>query len=39
MECPRCQKANPDGARFWLNCGAQLEAATDEPRPDGRADR
>jgi class 3 adenylate cyclase/tetratricopeptide (TPR) repeat protein len=26
MECPRCQMANPEGARFCLNCGAQLEA-------------
>ena len=29
MNCPRCQTANPEGARFCLNCGASLEA----PRP------
>ena len=26
MECPRCQMANPEGARFCLNCGERLEA-------------
>ena len=26
MNCPRCQTANPEGARFCLNCGNQLEA-------------
>ena len=26
MNCPRCQTDNPDGARFCLNCGNQLEA-------------
>jgi tetratricopeptide (TPR) repeat protein len=26
MNCPRCQMANPKGARFCLNCGNQLEA-------------
>jgi class 3 adenylate cyclase/tetratricopeptide (TPR) repeat protein len=26
MNCPRCQMANPEGARFCLNCGTQLEA-------------
>ena len=26
MNCPRCQMANPEGARFCLNCGNQLEA-------------
>jgi class 3 adenylate cyclase/tetratricopeptide (TPR) repeat protein len=26
MDCPRCQTANPAGARFCLNCGNQLEA-------------
>jgi class 3 adenylate cyclase/tetratricopeptide (TPR) repeat protein len=26
MDCPRCQTANPEGARFCLNCGTQLEA-------------
>src|SRR5918996_646494 len=25
MKCPRCQMANPEGARFCLNCGNQLE--------------
>jgi class 3 adenylate cyclase/tetratricopeptide (TPR) repeat protein len=25
MDCPRCQMANPEGARFCLNCGNQLE--------------
>src|SRR5918997_541830 len=25
MNCPRCQMANPEGARFCLNCGNQLE--------------
>ena len=25
MNCPRCQTANPEGARFCLNCGNQLE--------------
>src|SRR5215210_953232 len=29
MNCPRCQTANPEGARFCLNCAAPLEA----PRP------
>ena len=32
MECPRCQMANPEGARFCLNCGERLEAQT---RVDG----
>src|SRR5919202_1178299 len=27
MNCPRCQTANPEGARFCLNCGTALEAA------------
>src|ERR671918_351961 len=26
MNCPRCQMANPEGARFCLNCGNPLEA-------------
>jgi class 3 adenylate cyclase/tetratricopeptide (TPR) repeat protein len=26
MTCPRCQMANPEGAKFCLNCGNQLEA-------------
>src|SRR5215210_4247576 len=26
MNCPLCQTANPEGARFCLNCGNQLEA-------------
>src|ERR687889_2660353 len=26
MDCPRCQMANPEEARFCLNCGNQLEA-------------
>src|SRR5215212_1710859 len=26
MNCPNCQTANPDGAKFCLNCGNQLEA-------------
>jgi class 3 adenylate cyclase/tetratricopeptide (TPR) repeat protein len=26
MNCPRCQRVNPEGARFCLNCGNQLEA-------------
>ena len=26
MNCPSCQTANPEGARFCLNCGNQLEA-------------
>ena len=26
MDCPRCQMANPEGARFCLNCGNQLES-------------
>jgi class 3 adenylate cyclase/tetratricopeptide (TPR) repeat protein len=26
MICTRCQMANPEGARFCLNCGNQLEA-------------
>src|SRR3712207_3974755 len=29
MNCPGCQTANPEGARFCLNCAAPLEA----PRP------
>ena len=32
MNCPRCQMANPEGARFCLNCGNQLEA---QVRVDG----
>ena len=27
MNCSRCQAANPEGARFCLNCGAQLKSA------------
>src|SRR5215203_6432086 len=27
MECPNCRTANPEGARFCLNCGTPLEAA------------
>src|ERR687896_968507 len=26
MNCPRCQMANPEGAKFCLNCGNHLEA-------------
>src|SRR5215218_10343292 len=26
MNCPNCQMANPEGAKFCLNCGNQLEA-------------
>jgi class 3 adenylate cyclase/tetratricopeptide (TPR) repeat protein len=26
MNCPNCRTANPEGARFCLNCGNQLEA-------------
>ncbi len=26
MNCTRCQMANPEGAKFCLNCGNQLEA-------------
>src|SRR5215212_6852974 len=26
MNCPNCQTANPEGARFCFNCGTQLEA-------------
>ena len=25
MNCPRCQRANPEGARFCLNCGKGLD--------------
>src|SRR5918992_5216450 len=32
MNCPNCQSVNPDGARFCLNCGNQLEA---QVRVDG----
>ncbi len=32
MNCPRCQMANPEGAKFCLNCGSQLEA---QVRVDG----
>src|SRR4028119_16137 len=32
MDCPNCQTANPEGARFCLNCGNQLEAP---PRVEG----
>src|SRR5215212_6746481 len=32
MNCPRCQTANPEGARFCLNCGNQFEAP---PRVEG----
>jgi len=27
MECPNCRTANPEGAKFCLNCGTPLEAA------------
>ena len=27
MNCPNCQTANPEGARFCLNCGTPLETA------------
>src|ERR687890_2808483 len=27
MNCSRCQTANPEGARFCLNCGTPLETA------------
>jgi class 3 adenylate cyclase len=26
MQCPNCATVNPDGARFCLNCGTQLQA-------------
>src|SRR5215207_4666079 len=26
MNCPNCQTANPEGARFCLNCGERLDA-------------
>jgi class 3 adenylate cyclase/tetratricopeptide (TPR) repeat protein len=26
LNCPNCHSANPDGARFCLNCGNQLDA-------------
>jgi hypothetical protein len=26
MNCPHCQMANPEGAKFCLNCGNRLEA-------------
>src|SRR5919202_3124505 len=26
MDCPNCQTANPEGARFCFNCGNQLES-------------
>jgi class 3 adenylate cyclase/tetratricopeptide (TPR) repeat protein len=32
LNCPNCQSVNPDGARFCLNCGNQLEA---QVRVDG----
>src|SRR5215204_4600803 len=32
MNCPNCQTANPDGAKFCLNCGNKLEA---QARVDG----
>src|ERR687894_2804955 len=32
MDCPRCQMANPEGAKFCLNCGNRLEA---QVRVDG----
>jgi class 3 adenylate cyclase/tetratricopeptide (TPR) repeat protein len=32
MNCPRCQMANPEGAKFCLNCGSQFEA---QVRVDG----
>src|SRR5919107_3392781 len=32
MNCPNCQTANPEGARFCFNCGTQLEA---QVRVDG----
>src|SRR5919107_766235 len=32
MNCPNCQTSNPEGARFCLNCGTQLEA---QVRVDG----
>src|SRR5262245_23723962 len=38
MNCPRCQTANPDNAKFCLNCGASLIvqcAACNTPLPAG----
>jgi eukaryotic-like serine/threonine-protein kinase len=38
MWCPRCRHENPDGARFCLNCGAQLAfscAGCGAARPPG----
>ncbi|HKO91196.1 MAG TPA: adenylate/guanylate cyclase domain-containing protein, partial [Polyangiaceae bacterium] len=32
MNCPRCQTSNPEGAKFCLNCGNQLESP---PRVEG----
>jgi class 3 adenylate cyclase len=32
LNCPRCQTANPEGAKFCLNCGKGLEAP---PRVEG----
>jgi len=26
LDCPNCQTPNPDGAKFCLNCGTQLQA-------------
>jgi hypothetical protein len=26
LNCPNCKMANPEGAKFCLNCGNQLEA-------------
>ena len=38
MNCPNCQTANPDGAKFCNNCGTRLPAPCPKcghPNPDG----
>ncbi len=33
MKCPQCQTSNPDIARFCMQCGHALEAASTAPAP------
>ena len=34
MNCPRCQTANPDGARYCSGCGFELASSASRPSGD-----
>ena len=34
MNCPNCQSANPEHAKFCMNCGQSLAATTPKPAPN-----